>query len=148
MGLCSYFARDCALPHGISRGAKWGRSALSTQAEALNQRAVTLDVDALEVPEKTTTLPDEKQKAATRVVVVLVSLEVLSEFVDSVRHQSNLDLGRTRVTGVGLVLLDDGLFFFGGHSHNPPCSFFVSLRGASTLVEKLSLSAAGTRHKG
>ena len=80
-------------------------------------------------------------------VVVLVGLEVLSELVDAVRHQSNLDFRRSGVTGVGLILLDDGLFFFGGHRHSPPCSFFVSLRGASTLVAKLSVSAAVSRHK-
>src|ERR1035437_3552814 len=52
---------------------------LATQAQALNQCTVTLDVDLLEVTQEATTLADEEQQATTRVVVVLVHLAVLGE---------------------------------------------------------------------
>ena len=44
----------------------------AAQAEALDQRAVALDVGVAQVVQQATTLADEQQQAATAVVVVLV----------------------------------------------------------------------------
>src|SRR3954452_8862588 len=60
-----------AAPGGVSR------SATSTaQAETLDDRAVALDVGLVEVVQQPATLADQQQQPTTRVVVVLVRLEV------------------------------------------------------------------------
>ena len=51
----------------------------AAQAEALDDRAVALDVGLLQVVQQPTALADEQQQATTAVVVVLVLLEVLGE---------------------------------------------------------------------
>jgi hypothetical protein len=50
---------------------------LAAKTETLDQSAVTLDVYPLKVAEEALALPYEKKETATRVVVVLVLLEVL-----------------------------------------------------------------------
>jgi hypothetical protein len=109
---------------------------LSTQTEFFDQRAVALNVNALEVPQETTTTTDHEQQSATGVVVVLVLFEVLGQFNNAVGHQRNLDLGRTGVTGVSRIRLNDFCFYFLGHYH--VSSPFVSLRGAAPGVVGLS----------
>src|SRR5690606_1644378 len=84
-------------------------SKLSTQAQARDQSAVALDVDALEVAEQAATLTDEQEQTTTRVVVVLVLLEVLRQVGDATRQHRNLHLGGSGVTGVRRVLFDDRL---------------------------------------
>lgn len=106
-------------------------SDLATQAETFNQRTVAGNINALKVPEQTATLPDEEQEAATRVVVVLVRLEVLGELVDAVGEQSNLDFWRPSISGTSLILLDDGLFDLRGDTHQ--IVLFLSLRGATSF---------------
>jgi len=56
---------------------------LAAQSETLDERAVTLDVDVLEVAQETAALSDEQQQATTRVVVVLVLLQVLRQVLDA-----------------------------------------------------------------
>src|SRR5699024_11010615 len=65
---------------GAGAGPGTGRSAAQTQAG--DERAVALDVDLLQVLEHPATLADQEQQSATRVVVVLVLLEVLREILD------------------------------------------------------------------
>src|SRR5690606_7304009 len=77
---------------------------LATQTEALNERTVTVDVDVLQVTQHAATLADEQQQATTRVVVVLVRLEVLGQVLNALREHCNLNLGGTGVTGLGRVL--------------------------------------------
>src|SRR5690606_10021535 len=49
---------------------------LAAQAETADQRLVTCLVDALDIVKKTTTLRNQLQKAATRMIVILVALEM------------------------------------------------------------------------
>jgi hypothetical protein len=51
------------------------------------------------------------------VVVLVVRLEVLGQRVDAMRQDRDLYLGRTGVTLVGLVLVDNELLFFSGHGN-------------------------------
>ena len=60
-------------------------------------------------------MADHLQHAAAAVVVLVVSLEVLGQRVDAIGKDRDLNLGRTGVTLVGLVLVDNELFFFSGH---------------------------------
>ncbi len=66
---------------------------LASDAEALDERTVTADVDTGKVAEQTTTTTDEQQKSTTRVVVVLVLLEVLGQVLDALGEHGNLNLG-------------------------------------------------------
>jgi hypothetical protein len=121
-------------------------SYLAAKAEALNQRTVALNVNPLQITEQAATATNKKKKSTTGVVVVFVIFQVFGEFQNTVRQESNLDLGRTGVTGVGLILLDDGLFGCGIHGHDSTLHFLFSLRGAQHPMCELSLSAAVTRH--
>ena len=71
----------------------------TAQAEALDQRPVALDVDALEVTEQAATLADQEQQAPAAVVVVLVGAGVLGEILDPLGEQRDLHL---RGAGVAL----------------------------------------------
>src|SRR5699024_2384174 len=84
----------------------------AAQAEALDQRTVALDVDLLQVLEHAATLTDQEQQATTRVVVLLVVLEVFGEAGDPVGQQRNLNLGRTGVALISRVFID--VFFLRG----------------------------------
>src|SRR5690606_23954930 len=86
-----------------------GRYALSTKTETLDERAVAVDVDVLQVTQQATALTDEQEQATARVVVVLVCLEVLGEVLDALRQHCDLHLGGSGVTGVRRVLFDDRL---------------------------------------
>src|SRR4051794_23379347 len=79
----------------------------STQAEALHDGAVTLDVGLLEIVQEPPALADEQQQATTAVVVVLVLLEVLGQVGDAVREQRDLHLRGAGVALGGGVLGDD-----------------------------------------
>jgi hypothetical protein len=124
-----------------------GVSYLAAKTESLDQGAVALNVDALQVTEQSTTATNKQQKTTARVVVVLVFFQVFGQFRNTVRQKSNLDLGRTGVTGVGLILLDDGLFNSWIHRHDSTLHFLFSLRGARHPMCELSSSAAATRHE-
>lgn len=90
---------------------------LLTQAELCNDCTIAVDVLLGEVVEKASALADHHQKAAAGVVVLLVFPQMLGQGVDPGGEDSDLDLGRTGIAGVGRVLLDNGsLFFFAHHS--------------------------------
>ena len=52
---------------------------LAAQVQLADQSGVTLAIDLRQVVKKATTLRDHLEQAATRVVVLLVGLEVLGE---------------------------------------------------------------------
>jgi hypothetical protein len=106
----------------------------STQAEALHDRAVTLDVGLVEVVEKATALADQQQQATTTVVVVLVRLQVLGQVGDAVRKQRDLHLRGAGVTLNGGVLGDDLLLGLCVSTDGHVDSLQYSLRGAPGLV--------------
>ena len=59
---------------------------------------VTLYIRSLQVIQQTSTLRDHLEQAAPRMIVLLVSFEMLGEFVDALAEQRDLDRGRARVT--------------------------------------------------
>ena len=88
------------------------RQALFTQAEFLDNRPVTLDINSLEVVEQSAALAHKAQKCALRTKVLLVALHVLCKVADTVGKERDLALGGTRI-GIRLsVLTKDLLFFF------------------------------------
>ena len=92
---------------------------LLADTEAGNDSTIALDVCLDEVIEQTLSLTYHLKKAASGMVVVLVLLEMLGEVVDSLGENGDLDFGRTCVTLVKSVLLDNGFFFCFQHVKTP-----------------------------
>ncbi len=85
---------------------------LLSDTELLNNRSVTCDVLLLEVAEKISSVTYHLKKTTSWVMVVLVSLEMFVEVVDSLCENCNLNLGRACVALVCSILLDDWKLFF------------------------------------
>jgi hypothetical protein len=79
---------------------------LAAQAETADQRLVARCVHALDIVKKTTALRNQLQKTATRMIVILVALEVFGEVGDTLGKNGNLNFRRTGVTFLGGVFLD------------------------------------------
>jgi len=110
--------------------------ALLSQAELADDRAVTLDVVLLQVVQQISSVTDHLLQTAAAVEVLLVGLEVLGQVRDAAGQNCNLYLGRTGVSFVGSVLLDQAEFFFLLHGFFTfLCFICVSL--SSRWVKKL-----------
>ena len=72
--------------------------------------AVAVDVFALQVIEKATTLADEHLKGALGGVVFVVFFQVLGQVTDAIREQGDLCLGRACV-GLAFSVLLEELYF-------------------------------------
>ena len=80
---------------------------LLAQVQLLDDRAVTLDIDLLQVAQKVSSVADHLQHAAAAVVVLVVALEVLCESLDSLCEKCDLHLGRTCVALVSSISLNN-----------------------------------------
>jgi hypothetical protein len=58
-------------------------SGLIPQAQFLDNLAVVVDINALQVVEQTATLPDHLEESTTTVVILLVGAEVAGQIVDA-----------------------------------------------------------------
>ena len=97
---------------------------LLTDAKLGDNGAVTLDVLLSDIVQQTTTLTDELEQTHAAVVVLLVHLQVLGELVDALGEDGDLDLRRTGVGLVGLVVDDDSsLLVLGDHDNTLPFGF-------------------------
>src|SRR5690606_3644967 len=103
-------------------------SMLSAQAEPLDERTVTRDVDLLQVLQQLTPAADQEQQAPAAVVVVLVGLEVLGQVADALAQQRDLHLGRPGVALGRRVLRDDGLLGSGVERHGSPLRIYGHAR--------------------
>ena len=81
--------------------------ALFAKAKFLDDCAVPIDVRLLEVSEQIPALTDHFQKAASRVMIFLVGLQVVSQIVNSLSQERDLHLRRARVTLVHCIGLDN-----------------------------------------
>ena len=89
---------------------------LLTQAQLLDDGAVTLHILLLEISQQATALADHHQQATTAVVVLLVNLQMLGQLVDPGSQNGDLHFGRTGVGLVQAVGFDHfGLFVFENH---------------------------------
>ena len=89
---------------------------LLSDIKLCNDRTVTLDVCLLEVVEKVSSVTYHLKKTTAAVVILVVSLEVLVERVDSVCENRDLYLGRTCVTLVDGISFNNCLLFCLKHS--------------------------------
>ena len=85
---------------------------LFSDAELVDDGAVALDVDLLEISEQVAAMTDHFEQTSAAVVVLFVRLQVLGERVDPRGQERDLHLGGAGVALVGRVLCDDRLFFF------------------------------------
>ena len=88
---------------------------LLSQTKLCYDSTVALDINLLEIAEKVLSVTDHLLKTAAAVCVVVVLLEVLGKVLDSVGQKCDLNLGRTCVALVSLVLIDDLKFDFCVH---------------------------------
>ena len=84
---------------------------LLTKVEVLNDCAVALDINLLQILQQLATLTYQTQKCALGTEVVLVAFEVLCKVADTVREQCDLALWGTSV-GVRLAVLTKKLLLF------------------------------------
>src|SRR6185369_1850466 len=96
---------------------RMGVGALLAQAKLLDQLPVGVGVGALEIVEQLAPQADHLEQAATRVVVLHVRLEMLSEGIDARGEQRHLDFGRAGVAGLALVLRNDLRSLRNGDGH-------------------------------
>lgn len=102
---------------------------LLSQTELLDDSAVAVDILLLKIVQKVTALTDHFKKTATGVVVVVVGLQVLGQVGNSLGENGDLYLGRTCVTLVHRVGLDDLCFyFFVKHFLSPHSEYFAKTK--------------------
>jgi hypothetical protein len=74
---------------------------LPPQTQTIHYLMVALNIRTLQVVEQTPSLRDHFQQAAPRVIILLVSLEMLGQVGNSLAQKRYLYLGRTRVGLMG-----------------------------------------------
>ena len=84
----------------MSRPARMFLTKLLTNTKLLDASTISLDILALEVSKKVSSLTYHLQKTSSGVMVLLVDLEVLGKVVDPLGEDSDLYL---RGSGVGLM---------------------------------------------
>ena len=83
---------------------------LPSDTELLDDLVILTDIGSLEIIEELSPSRDHLKQAATRVVVLLVDLEVLRKLVYALRKQSDLYVRRTRI-GIVTLVIGNYLFF-------------------------------------
>ena len=79
----------------------------AANAEPLDQRLVARLVGTREIIEELAALGHELEQSTPGMVVLDVGLEVLGEVGDALGQDSDLDLRRTGIAGLGRIILDD-----------------------------------------
>lgn len=80
---------------------------LAAQFQAVNQLLIFLQIVALDVIQQLTTAVGESDQTTATVKVLAVCPQMLSEVVDALGYQSDLNFGRTRVGIVSTEFADD-----------------------------------------
>src|SRR5688572_9778611 len=94
----------------------WGYLS-APEPEALDDFLVLRRLRGLQVVEEFATLVHELHEPATRGMVALVRAEVVTEAVDALGEQCDLDFGRAGVIGGATELRDDAGFLVSGERH-------------------------------
>jgi hypothetical protein len=80
---------------------------LSAQAQPLDQDAIAILIFAAEIGQQPPAATDELKQPSARVVIVRVLLQMFDQLVDTLGQQRNLNLGRTSVAAMDLIISDD-----------------------------------------
>src|SRR5262245_42055616 len=77
---------------------------LFSQAKTVDQVVITIDVTTFQIIKKTAALADQLQQSAARMIILLVSLEMISQFINALGQQRDLNFRRAGIGAVRLVL--------------------------------------------
>src|SRR6185503_17164353 len=91
---------------------------LAAESEPSDDGAVTRVVLLDQIGKKATTLADELEEAATRMVVLGEAAEMVGQAPDSLRQERDLDLRRPGVTFLGGIPGHDLLLLFPRERHS------------------------------
>ena len=80
---------------------------LLSESQLLNDFTISLDILLRKIVEQVLSVTNHTEQASLRVEVLLVSLQVLGKSVYSVSKNSNLYLGRTCVSLIDLIGLNE-----------------------------------------
>ena len=97
---------------------------LFSESELADDRAVTLDVNLLQVVEQVSSVTDHLLQTAAAVEVLLVGLQVRGQVVDAGGQNCDLNLRRAGVSFVHSVLFDEAELFFFLHGFYSPFFLF------------------------
>ena len=98
---------------------------LLSEAEFLNYCSVSLDILLCKIVKKLLSVTNHLRETSLRMEVLGVLLHVLGELIDSGSKNSYLNLGRTCVSLIDLVGLDEGvLCFLRNHLFSPFIKLF------------------------
>jgi hypothetical protein len=86
------------------------QTGLSAQAQVIDDGAVSLNVVAPYIIEETAAAADQHQQPATRMVILLVGLQVLGEILNAMGKQAYLDFGASGVAVMEFILVDQSFF--------------------------------------
>jgi hypothetical protein len=92
--------------------------ALFAQAKAREDCSIALLVFLAEIGQVAAPLANHHEQTPPGMLIVLVGLEMLSQPVDPLRQQSDLNLGRPSITPVYAVLFDDRVLLTLLQGHN------------------------------
>jgi hypothetical protein len=102
-----------------------GGERLLAYSQPLNQALVSVKIVILEIIQEPSSLADKLQEAASGMVILNVSLEMLGEVFDTLAEQRNLHLRRAGVRLMKPKLLHDYLALWLSDPHRSPL-FFLS----------------------
>ena len=106
---------------------------LAAQTQLLDQGLVTPGVATPEIIQQPSPLAHQLEQATTRVMILLVRLEMLGEFVDPFGQDRDLDLRRAGIRLVGPEVLDDLSLAFSGNQGRCVPSRFSNRIGSQFL---------------
>src|SRR5687768_3980933 len=93
--------------------------ALLTNAELVDDRAVALHVDLLEVIQQTAATSDQLEKPAAGVMVLRVGLEMLGQVANAVREECDLHFWRPGICVMDAIRVDEVRLLFLRRRQNP-----------------------------
>ena len=92
---------------GVPKNPKDFRGVLLTKTETCNDGTITLDILLLQIVKVLSSLTYHDKHTSAGVVILGVCLKMSGKLADSLSENCDLNLGRTGITFVNCVLLDD-----------------------------------------
>src|SRR5690606_38505701 len=120
---------------------------LAAQAELLDQSLIAALVGLLQVIQERPARGHELEQPATRVVVLLVGLEVFRQVRDALRHDRHLHLGAAGIGFAAGVVADYVSFTLGGNRHRASSRSFPDERPARARAGPRASRRAPRSHR-
>jgi NAD-dependent deacetylase len=130
---------------GIGPSTRANHFLFSAQLQLLGQRQVALIIIPTQVSKQPTTLANQLQQASPAGLIVLMRTQMVSQLEDAAGQDGHLDLRRTGVGFMAVVIRDDLGFDFLVKRHDVCYPFFNFFEQVSSLA---GLAAGGTSQCG